>query len=240
MFNEKVIAITGGNSGIGKTIAQKFSQEGAKIAIFGRDKHKLQQINITLQDSIAIAGDVSNLSDLDLFFHTTNEKLGKIDILVACAGIASRRALDEVDEAYFDEMVNINFKGVYFTVQRALPYLNNSASVVLISSMATQRGWASHSVYSSTKAAVSMLAKNFSADLIHRGIRVNSISPGYTATEMYSPEFIVEHKKTLPTGEFIQPEEIADAVAFLSSPSAKSIVGIDLLIDGGLTTLINE
>ncbi len=240
IFNEKVIAITGGNSGIGKTIAQKFSQEGAKVAIFGRDECKLEQINTTLRESVAIAGDVSKLSDLDSFFQITEEKLGKIDILVACAGIASRRALDEVDEAYFDEMVNINFKGIYFTVQRAIPYLNNKASVVLISSMATQRGWSSHSVYSSTKAAVSMLAKNFSADLIHRGIRVNSISPGYTSTEMYPPEFIEQHKKTLPTGEFASPEEIADAVAFLSSPSAASIVGFDLLIDGGLTTLMNE
>ena len=106
--------------------------------------------------------------------------------------------------------------------------------------MATQRGWAYHSVYSSTKAAVSMLAKNFSADLIRRGIRVNSISPGYTSTEMYPLDFIAQHKKTLPTGEFAKPEEIADAVAFVSSPSAVSIVDIDLLIDGGLTTIINE
>ncbi len=240
MFNEKVIAITGGNSGIGKAIAQKFNPEGAKIAIFGRDEHKLQQVNTALRESIALSGDVSKVSDLDLFFQTTQEKLGKIDILVACAGIASRRALDEVDEAYFDEMVNINFKGVYFTVQRAISYLNDDASVVLISSMATQRGWSSHSVYSSTKAAVSMLTKNFSADLIHRGIRVNSISPGYTSTEMYPSDFIEQHKKTLPTGEFVKPEEIADAVAFLSSPSAASIVGVDLLIDSGLTTLINE
>lgn len=240
MFNERVIAITGGNSGIGKAIAEKFDQEGAKVSILGRDAHKLQQVKMTLQKSVMVTGDVSNLSDLDLFFQTTNEKLGKIDILVACAGIASRMDLHEVDEAYFDEMVNINFKGVYFTVQRAIPYLNNNASVVLISSMATQRGWSSHSVYSSTKAAVSMLAKNFSADLIHQGIRVNSISPGYTSTKMYPPSFITEHQKTLPTREFAKPEEIAEAVAFLSSPSAVSIVGIDLLIDGGLTTLISE
>lgn len=137
-------------------------------------------------------------------------------------------------------MVNINFKGVYFTVQRAIPFLNDKASIILISSMASHMGWSSHSVYSATKAAVSMLARNFSADLIDRGIRVNAISPGYTASGMFEQNFINEYKKRIPIGEFAKPEEIADAVAFLSSPNASSIVGIDLVIDGGFTSIVKE
>jgi NAD(P)-dependent dehydrogenase (short-subunit alcohol dehydrogenase family) len=158
--------------------------------------------------------------------------------LVANAGIASRRSIEEVDEKYFDEMVSINFKGVYFTVQRAIPFLNKKASIVLISSMAFHGGWPAHSVYSATKAAVSMLAKNFSADLIKKGIRVNAVSPGFTVTGMYDEAFVDNYKTRIPSGEFAKPEEIAKAVIYLSSPEAASIVGIDLVIDGGFTEII--
>ncbi|CAN5250648.1 SDR family oxidoreductase [soil metagenome] len=239
-FTDKVVVVTGGNSGIGQAIAEKFNKEGAKLAIFGRDQNRLDQTKNMLQQAIAVTGDVGNIFDLDRLFKITHDEFGKVDVLVANAGIASRRPIDEVDENYFDEMVNINFKGVYFTVQRAIPFLNNNASVILISSMACHMGWSSHSVYSSIKAAVSMLARNFSADLIHRGIRVNAISPGYTATSMFEQSFIDEYKKRIPTGEFTKPGEIADAVTFLSSPSAVSIVGIDLVIDGGFTEIIKE
>lgn len=239
-FDNKVVVVTGGNSGIGQAIAEAFDAEGANIAIFGRNKDRLEQVQTSLKKAIAIAGDVSKIADLDRLFKATHDQFGKIDVLVANAGIASRRAVQDVDEAYFDELVNINFKGVYFTVQRALPFLNNNASVVLISSMACHGGWPSHSVYSATKAAVSMLAKNFSADLLYKGIRVNAISPGFTATSMYEQSFITGYKKRIPTGEFATPEEIAKAVLFLSSPAAVSIVGIDLVMDGGFTALVQE
>jgi NAD(P)-dependent dehydrogenase (short-subunit alcohol dehydrogenase family) len=239
-FTNKLIAITGGNSGIGKSIVKKFHEEGTKIAILGRDKNKLERTKELFDCEIAFAGDVSKISDLDSFYNNIYTNLGKIDILVANAGIASRCNLDEIDEQTFDEMVNINFKGVYFTVQRAIPFLNQNASIVLISSMAAHGAWPSHSLYSSTKAAVSMLAKNFAADLIDKGIRVNAISPGYTATDMYDPNFVNSYKKRIPSGEFTKPEEIAEAVAFLASSKANSIVGIDLVIDGGFTTIIKE
>jgi NAD(P)-dependent dehydrogenase (short-subunit alcohol dehydrogenase family) len=239
-FKNKVVIVTGGNSGIGRAIAEEFDKEGAKLVIFGRNKEKLDQVQKKLRNSIAVAGDVCKISDLDNLFKVTSDKFGKVDVLIANAGIASRKPVDEVDEIYFDEMVNINFKGVYFTVQRAIPFLNNNASIVLISSMACHAGWPSHSVYSSTKAAVSMLAKNFSADLIQRGIRVNAISPGFTATEMYEKNFVTEYKKRIPTGEFAKPEEIAKAAIYLSSPDAISIVGTDLVIDGGFTSIIKE
>lgn len=239
-FDNKIVAITGGNSGIGKSIAEEFNKENAKIAIFGRNKNTLEQVKQQLNHAIAVAGDVSKISDLDNFYHQTLESIGKIDVLIANAGIASRRAIEEVDENYFDEMVNINFKGIYFTVQRALPFLNPYASIILISSMACHSGWSSHSVYSATKAAVSMLAKNFSADLISKSIRVNAISPGFTSTEMYEKEFIKSYKDRIPTKAFAKPEEIAKAALYLSSPAAVSIVGIDFVIDGGFTSIMKE
>lgn len=239
-FTNKIVVITGGASGIGKAIAEKFYQDNAHVVVFGRNQDKLDQLQKILPRCLTVCGDVSKISDLDILFKTTYDKFGKIDVLVANAGIASRRLVDEVDEHYFDEMANINFKGAYFTVQRAIPYLNNPASVVMISSMASHSGWPAHSVYSATKAAVSMLARNFSADLIHKGIRVNAISPGYTATDMFDQQFITDYQERIPTGQFAKPEEIADAVSFLSSPSAASIMGIDLIIDGGFTAIIKE
>ncbi len=240
LFTNKVVAVTGGNSGIGQSIAEEFNKENANVAIFGRNKNKLDQVQKYLKNAIAVSGDVCKTADLDNFFATTRDKLGKVDVLIANAGIASRRSIDEVDEKYFDEMIAINYKGVYFTVQRALPFLNDGASIVLISSMACHGSWPSHSVYSSTKAAVSMLAKNFAADLIHQGIRVNAISPGFTDSGMYEQNFVTEYKKRIPTGEFAKSEEIAKAAIFLSSPHAASIVGIDLVIDGGFTSIIKE
>lgn len=239
-FNNKVVVITGGNSGIGKSIAEEFNKEGAKIAIFARNKNKLDQVQNTLANAIAVTGDVAKISNLDELFKTTYDKFGKLDVLIANAGIASRKHVNDVDEEYFDEMVNINFKGVYFTVQRAIPFLNDNASIILISSIAGHRGWQSHGVYSATKAAVSMLAKSFSADLIQKGIRVNSISPGFTVIERTETKFINEYKKRIPTGEFAQSEEIAKACVYLSSPAAKSIVGADLVIDGGFTAIMKE
>ena len=239
-FSNKVVVITGGNTGIGQSIAETFNDLDSKIVLFARDRNKLDQVTSKLKTSIAVSGDVSKVNDLDKLFKATHDKFGKIDVLVANAGIASRRPVEEVDEAYFDEMVSVNFKGVYFTIQRALPFLNSNASVVLISSMACHSGWSSHSVYSSTKAAVSMLAKNFSADLIGRGIRVNAVSPGFVDSGMYDENFVRNYRERIPTKEFAQSDEIAHAVVYLSSSHARSIVGADLVIDGGFTEIMKE
>lgn len=245
-FTDKVVVITGGNSGIGEAIARKFDQEGAKVVIFGRDQEKLERVAKTLQKGLAVQGDVRNVADLDTLFKTTRERFGSIDVLVANAGIAERRHVDAVDEQFFDEMVGINYKGVFFTVQRSIPSLRRGAAVILISSAAAHKGWHNHSVYSSTKAAVSMLARNFSADLIDRGIRVNAVSPGFTDTPMFDawkvnqPQVFKDFAEKVPAGRFAESSEIAEAVFFLASPKAAYIVGADLVIDGGASAITSE
>lgn len=140
-------------------------------------------------------------------------------------------------------MVSINYKGLFFTVQRALPFLNDNASVVLISSAAAHMGWPGHSVYSSTKAAVSYLARSFSAELADKGIRVNAISPGFVDTPMFdeikstSPETMRTLNKTIPIHRFATTDEVADAVLFLASPRSAYILGADLVMDGGLSSI---
>jgi NAD(P)-dependent dehydrogenase (short-subunit alcohol dehydrogenase family) len=235
---KQVVVITGGSSGIGLATAQKFVQSGANVALLGRDKSKLEKAQAILKTAFVMAGDVCKIADLDAFYGAIQKQWGKIDVVVANAGVAAMREVQEVDESFFDEIVNTNYKGVFFTVQRALPYLNLPASVVLISSLAAHIGWPAHSVYSSTKAAVRQLASNFSTDLIKKGIRVNSISPGFVDTPIFdstkqsNPDAIHKLSEQIPLGRFATPEEIADAIFFVAH--SPYMVGSDLLIDGGV------
>ncbi|HXW60252.1 MAG TPA: SDR family oxidoreductase, partial [Myxococcota bacterium] len=202
---------------------------------------KLRDAAKTLKNGFPYQGDVSKTGDLDRFYKEVAQKFGKIDVLVANAGIAEPRPIYEVDEKFFNELVDVDFKGVYFTVQRALPYLNKDASVILIASVAGHVGWPGHSVYSSIKAAVSYLARSFAAELIPQGIRVNSISPGFVDTPIFDkakaidPDLIENFSTIIPMKRFAKPEEIANAALFLASPQASYIVGVDLVVDGGIT-----
>jgi len=241
-FEGKVVVVTGGNSGIGKAIATKFAAEGARVAIFGRNQERLDATVNSLNHAIAVRGDVRNISDLENLFKVTKDQLGLIDTVIINAGIAEKRRFSEVDESFFDGIVDTNYKGAFFTAQRSLPFLNSCASLLFISSIACHCGWSSHSVYSSSKAAVSMLARSLSNDLIEQGIRVNALSPGYTDTPIFDrlranhPEGIQERAQRIPVGRFAQPSEIADAALFLSSSKAAYITGIDLVVDGGAST----
>lgn len=243
-MKDKVVVITGGNSGIGAATAQKFSQQGAKIVIFDRaakDKLELQQQ--TLQSSHFVQGSVCHLPDLERLYQETQKVYGGIDILVANAGIAGARHIEEVDETFFDAIVDTNFKGLFFTVQRAIPLLRRGSSVILVSSAARHVGFKQDSVYSSTKAAVSMLARNLAADLIGKGIRVNALSPGYTDTPIFDkmkqhfPQKFETLSRKVPLGRFATPEEIAEAISFLASEKSSYIVGVDLIVDGGATSI---
>lgn len=236
-FQGKVAVITGGGSGIGLAIAEKIHKAGAKIVLFGRNKKKLEHAKMHLSHAHCVAGDVTKIKDLDMLFEETKKVFGNVDVLVANAGVGSVKHISEVDETFFDWIVDINFKGLYFTVQRSLPFLNEGASVILISSTGSRIGWPAHSVYSSTKAAVSYLAHSFSAELIKRGIRVNALSPGYTETprlEKIPAEMLNSIPSYIPIGRVAKPDEIANAACFLASSKSSYFVGADIVADGGL------
>ncbi|MFI4957474.1 MAG: SDR family NAD(P)-dependent oxidoreductase [Gammaproteobacteria bacterium] len=238
-FSNMVVVVTGGSSGIGKSIAEVFYKAGAHVVIFGRDLNKLEEMKRALPKILTVSGDVRKICDLDHLYAETQKVFGKIDVLVANAGVAALRKVDDVDEEFFDNIVDIIYKGAYFTVQRAVTHLKEGASVILISSMGCHVGMASHSVYCSAKAAVSMLARNFAADLIDRNIRVNAISPGFTDTPIFdSADAVAELSKTIPIKRFANPNEIADVVYFLASSKGAYFVGADLVIDGGVSSIM--
>jgi NAD(P)-dependent dehydrogenase (short-subunit alcohol dehydrogenase family) len=243
-FNNKVAVITGGNSGIGLATAQNFIQEGAKVVIVGRNQDSVNEAVKSLGNgAIGIQGDVSNLDDLDRLYTIVRDRALKIDILVVNAGVAPFRPVERVDEAHFDKIMDVNVKGAYFTVQKALPILNEGASIVLVASSATAIGLPGTSVYSASKAALRSFARTLSAELVGRGIRVNTVSPGPVETPLFgktelSPEAIEEVGETIlnqvPMKRMAQSEEIAKTIAFLASSDSSYVLGAELFVDGGM------
>lgn len=196
--------------------------------------------------SLAVKSDVANLEDIDHLFKTVHEHFGKIDILVANAGVYTLSPLTEFTEALFDQASNINFKGTFFTVQKSLPYLNEGASIILLSSTVNDKGILVHSVYSATKAAVRSLARSFSAELVDRKIRVNVLSPGPVETPIFnSITTSVEEAKAMaenmgnftPIKRLAQPKEIAKGALYLASDDSSFMIGAELLLDGGIKSL---
>jgi NAD(P)-dependent dehydrogenase (short-subunit alcohol dehydrogenase family) len=178
-FEGKTVLITGGNSGIGLAAAKMFHEEGAKVAISGRDQRTLDEaVKVIGSDTLAVKSDVSKLADVDRSIAQSVAKFGKIDVLFANAGIAKFAPAADSSEQLFDETFDINVKGLYFTLQKTLPHLNDNAGVVLTSSVVTEKGNPATSVYSASKAAIRSMARTFAAELVDRGIRVNVVSPG--------------------------------------------------------------
>lgn len=245
-LKDKVAIITGGNSGIGKGIAKQFISEGAKVAILGRNAETLKQAEEEMPGILAIRGDVTQADDLKSLYNKTMNNFGKIDILVANSGVAERLSIQQVDEKAFDWMVDINYRGAFFTVKYALDSLNDGASVILISSCAASITVLNHSVYSSSKAAVVKLAQNLSRDLAGRGMRVNSISPGFIETPIFEkvlrddPSFLERRASMIPLNRIGKPQDIAHAALFLATDEASYITGIDLRVDGGICETFSE
>jgi NAD(P)-dependent dehydrogenase (short-subunit alcohol dehydrogenase family) len=247
----KVAVITGGNSGIGLATAREFRANGANVVIFGRNRQTLDQAAASLgSDVLSVQGDVRNLADLGCLFEQAGKRFGKIDILVANAGIAKFAPVDALPEDLFDELCDILFKGVFFTVQKALPYLRDGASVILVGSAdADKQGRVGTSIYTAAKAAVRSLARSLSVELLSRRIRVNVLSPGMTETPIItregglpgtSPEEIAAIiTKTIPLRRRGTPEEMAKAMLFLASDDSSYCLGSELLVDGGFTQLVN-
>lgn len=240
----KVAVITGGSSGIGLATAKLFLQSGAKVAISGRNQQALDHAAKELGAGlVTVRSDVSKLSDLDKLFNTVTKTLGRIDVLFANAGIAKFAPVSDVTEGAYDEIFDINVKGVFFTVQKAIPFLNDNASVVLNTSVVNQAGVPTTSVYAASKAAVRSLARGISAELAAKGIRVNVVSPGPISTPIYGklglPKEAVEAfaaniVSQVPLKRFGQPEEVAQTALFLASSASSYVNGIELNVDGGL------
>lgn len=243
-FEGKTVVITGGNSGIGLATAKLFHEEGAKVAISGRDQKTLDEAVRTIGNgTLAVKADVSKLADIDKFYTQVTSKFGKIDAVFANAGIAKFAPAGDSAEQLFDETFDINVKGLYFTLQKALPHLNDKAGIVLNASVVGTKGYAGTSVYSATKAAVRSLARTFAAELVDRGIRVNVVSPGPIETPILGrsglpqaavDEFAKDAKARVPMKRFGTPEEVGHAVLFLASNEASYITGVDLNVDGGM------
>ena len=233
----KVAVITGGNSGIGLACAKRFVEEGAYVFITGRRQSELDAAVKQIGRNVAaVQGDVSKLSDIDRLFATVREQRGRIDILFANAGVLENFPLGEISEEHFDRLFDTNVKGVLFTVQKALPLLNDGGSILLTASVAGSKGFQAASVYCATKAAVRSFARTWTLDLKPRKIRVNVISPGPIETPMGASipaEFVESVVRGVPMGRFGKPEEIAGGAVFLASDDSSYITGIELFIDGG-------
>jgi NAD(P)-dependent dehydrogenase (short-subunit alcohol dehydrogenase family) len=242
-LKDKVAVVTGGNSGIGLATAKRLQEEGAKVVISGRSKKTLDEAVKTIGDGVlAIQADVSHLDDLDKLYGEVSKKLGKIDVLFVNAGVAKFAPLADTSEGTYDEQFGTNVKGAYFTIQKALPLLNDGASIILNTSVAGSKGNIATSAYSATKAALRSLARTAAAELVERGIRVNAVAPGPIVTPIFDKtglpkEAIDEWSKQIlervPMKRFGQPEEVAATVAFLASEDASYITGVEINVDGG-------
>ena len=245
-LTDKNILITGGNSGIGLAAAQEFDREGARVAICGLNERTLQATKETLgAGSLAVRADVSNLADLDTMFATIKREFGHLDGVFANAGHSEFLPFEDVTEQSFDKVIAVNFKGVYFTIQKALPLLRQGSSVIITSSVGARKGWPTTSTVSSCKAAVSHLARILSAELVDRGIRVNTLSPGPTDTAMFGRVTGKEQGDAVkavlgtnnPSKRIAEPLEIAKLAVYLASDDSMYVIGADFLIDGGVSAI---
>jgi len=246
-LNNKVAVITGGSSGIGLAIAKRFAQEGAKVAITGRNQKTIDQAIADIgPNSLGIQGDVSKLGDLTRIYQTVADHFGKVDTLIVNAGVYVLAPLADFTEEQFDYLSDVNFKGAFFSVQKALPVLKDGASVVLVSSTVNGKGLPNHSAYSAGKAAVRSLARSFSADLLDRKIRVNTLTPGPVDTPILASVTSSEEEANAmkeamgnftPVKRLGMPEELAAAALYLASDDSAFMLGAELLLDGGLRDL---
>ncbi|BAV06435.1 NAD(P)-dependent dehydrogenase, short-chain alcohol dehydrogenase family [Filimonas lacunae] len=242
-LTNKVVVITGGNSGIGYAAAREFKSRGAKVVVTGKRQHAVDEAANKLGVTGLLA-DQADLNQLDKLVTDIKSSLGNVDVLFINAGVAFFESIVHTSEAQFDTMVNVNFKGSFFTLQKFLPILNDGASVIFLTSGNTALTMENSSVYSASKSAVSHLAKIAAKELARRNIRVNTVNPGPTETEMQGKfgmdeptlkgmkEMVISQ---VPLGKMGVPEDVAKLVAYLADNAVSSfITGAEFFIDGGM------
>jgi NAD(P)-dependent dehydrogenase (short-subunit alcohol dehydrogenase family) len=245
-FADKVVVIFGGNSGIGRATAIAFAREGAQVVITGRNPVTLAETAQAIGgDVLAIEADISDLSATRKVIDQVTAKHGRIDVLFVNAGVGSFVPVTAVTPEFYDHTMGVNLRGPFFAVQFAIPLLADGASVILTASIGQYKGIAGNSVYAASKAGLRSLARSFGSELVERGIRVNSFSPGPIDTPLMergemTPEQVSETKQFIssivPMKRFGSSEEAASTVLFLASPESSFVTGIDLIVDGGLVS----
>lgn len=241
----KIALVTGGSSGIGLATAKRFVDEGAHVVITGRRENELKEAATLIKKNVtAVVGDVSRLEDLDRLYAFVKEKHGHIDILFANAGAGTIAPLAVATEAHFDQTFDVNVKGMFFTVQKALPLFRDGGSIILNSSVSNVLGLPGFTAYAASKAAVRNFARGWALELKDRKIRVNCMSPGAIDTPALATttgltaeqaeQAAAQFTTQIPMGRRGMPEEIAAAVVFLASDESSYITGIDLPVDGGM------
>ncbi|ASU36256.1 glucose 1-dehydrogenase [Mucilaginibacter xinganensis] len=242
-LTNKVAVVTGGNSGIGYASAKEFVAKGAHVVITGRNKTVVdtaaQELGVT-----GIVSDQGKLEQIDNLVAEVKDKFGKVDILFLNAGVANFSPVETATEAHYDGMMDLNVKGVYFTVQKFIPILNDGASIIFNTSVNAVLGMPDSGVYSAGKAALISLSRVLARELAPRQIRVNAVSPGPVATPLYGKIGLTEAEingfgtvlgERILLKRFGRPEEIANVVRFLASDDASFITGTEITVDGGLT-----
>jgi NAD(P)-dependent dehydrogenase (short-subunit alcohol dehydrogenase family) len=242
-LNGKVAVVTGGTSGIGLAIAQRFAKEGAHVFVTGRRQSELDKTKALIGDGVTtVRGDATSTADLDRLFRTVSEQ-GPLDILVANSGRVEPEEFGNVTEENFDKTFDLNARAALFTAQKALPLMREGGSIILVGSIAGYKGLNGYTTYSATKAAVRSYARTWTHEFKDRGIRVNTLSPGPIDTPIMDGQADTKEgadairaafASVIPLGRMGRPEEVAAAAYFLASDESSFVTGIDLSVDGGM------